>query len=146
MQKLMFKGLMKDDKTLRELKVANGAKLMLVGSTITAVMEVTKPVTKLTAEKEAEGMCTPVSFLFPQGVSLLKDSKILRELKVANGAKLMLVGSKITAVMEVTKPITKLKAEKEAEGMCTCVSIIFSQGVNLMKDSKTLRELIVANG
>ena len=32
----------------------------------------------------------------------MKDSKILRELKVANGAKLMLVGSKITAVMEVT--------------------------------------------
>ena len=56
MQKLMFKGLMKDDKTLRELKVNNGAKLMLVGSTITDVLEVTKPVPKTAAqEKEEKG-------------------------------------------------------------------------------------------
>ncbi|XP_072022255.1 ubiquitin domain-containing protein UBFD1-like [Amphiura filiformis] len=55
MQKLMFKGLMKDDKTLRELKVTNSAKLMLVGSTITDVLEVTKPVPKgAAAEKEAQ--------------------------------------------------------------------------------------------
>lgn len=44
MQKLMFKGLMKDDKTLLELKVTSGAKLMLIGSTPKAVLEVTKPV------------------------------------------------------------------------------------------------------
>ncbi|XP_030839786.1 ubiquitin domain-containing protein UBFD1-like [Strongylocentrotus purpuratus] len=44
MQKLMFKGLMKDEKTLKELKVTSGSKLMLIGSTAKAVMEVTKPV------------------------------------------------------------------------------------------------------
>ncbi|XP_063961405.1 ubiquitin domain-containing protein UBFD1-like [Lytechinus pictus] len=44
MQKLMFKGLMKDEKTLKELKVTGGSKLMLIGSTPKAVMEVTKPV------------------------------------------------------------------------------------------------------
>ncbi|XP_072168131.1 ubiquitin domain-containing protein UBFD1-like [Diadema setosum] len=53
MQKLMFKGLMKDEKTLRELKVTNGAKLMLIGSTLNDVLEVTKPVVAgASAEKE----------------------------------------------------------------------------------------------
>ena len=44
MQKLMFKGLMKDEKTLKELNVTSGSKLMLIGSTPKAVLEVTKPV------------------------------------------------------------------------------------------------------
>ncbi|XP_022091440.1 ubiquitin domain-containing protein UBFD1-like [Acanthaster planci] len=46
MQKLMYRGLMKDDKTLRELNVSKGVKLMLIGSTMNDVMEVNKPVPK----------------------------------------------------------------------------------------------------
>ncbi|XP_068672408.1 ubiquitin domain-containing protein UBFD1-like [Montipora foliosa] len=44
MQKLMYKGLVKDgSKTLRELNVTNGVKMMVVGSTINDVMKVTPP-------------------------------------------------------------------------------------------------------
>lgn len=44
MQKLMYKGLVKDgSKTLRELNVSNGVKMMVVGSTINDVMKVTPP-------------------------------------------------------------------------------------------------------
>ncbi|KAJ7382596.1 Ubiquitin domain-containing protein ubfd1 [Desmophyllum pertusum] len=44
MQKLMYKGLVKDgSKTLRELHVTNGVKMMVVGSTINDVMKVTPP-------------------------------------------------------------------------------------------------------
>lgn len=54
MMKLMYKGLVKDDKTLRELKVTAGAKMMLVGSTINDVITVQPPsadeVKKLRAE------------------------------------------------------------------------------------------------
>ncbi|PIK52598.1 hypothetical protein BSL78_10502, partial [Apostichopus japonicus] len=56
MQKLMFKGLLKDDKTLRELKVTKGAKFMLVGSKLDDVLEVNKPVDKKAlAEEEKKG-------------------------------------------------------------------------------------------
>lgn len=44
MQKLMYKGLVKDgSKTLRELHVTNGVKMMVVGSTMNDVMKVTPP-------------------------------------------------------------------------------------------------------
>ncbi|XP_067044932.1 ubiquitin domain-containing protein UBFD1-like [Acropora muricata] len=44
MQKLMYKGLVKDgSKTLRELNVTNGVKMMVVGSTMNDVMKVTPP-------------------------------------------------------------------------------------------------------
>lgn len=46
MQKLMFKGRMKDDATLRENKVINGSKIMVVGSTVDDVMAVSKPAGK----------------------------------------------------------------------------------------------------
>lgn len=52
MQKLMYKGLVKDDKTLRELKVTKGAKFMLVGSKLDDVLEVNKPVDKKALEEE----------------------------------------------------------------------------------------------
>ncbi|XP_052819377.1 ubiquitin domain-containing protein UBFD1-like isoform X1 [Mya arenaria] len=41
MQKLMFKGLAKDENTLRELKVTKTAKIMVVGSTMNDVLQVT---------------------------------------------------------------------------------------------------------
>ena len=44
MQKLMFKGLTQDTKTLRELKVTPNAKMMLVGSTVNDIIDVVKPV------------------------------------------------------------------------------------------------------
>ncbi|KAK3091100.1 hypothetical protein FSP39_017109 [Pinctada imbricata] len=43
MQKIMYKGLAKDEISLRELKVTKGAKVMVVGSTLDAVLSVTKP-------------------------------------------------------------------------------------------------------
>ncbi|XP_064609055.1 ubiquitin domain-containing protein UBFD1-like isoform X2 [Liolophura sinensis] len=43
MQKLMFKGLAKDDVTLRDLKVTKGAKIMVVGSTLNDVLSVAPP-------------------------------------------------------------------------------------------------------
>lgn len=46
MMKVMFKGLVKDEKTLRELKVTAGAKMMVVGSTIDDVMTVQPPSAK----------------------------------------------------------------------------------------------------
>ncbi|XP_074647833.1 ubiquitin domain-containing protein UBFD1-like isoform X2 [Tubulanus polymorphus] len=43
MQKVMFRGLAKDECTLRELNVSKGAKLMVVGSTLNDVLSVTAP-------------------------------------------------------------------------------------------------------
>jgi len=40
MQKIMFKGLCKDDKTMKDLKVTKGTKIMLVGSTLDDVISV----------------------------------------------------------------------------------------------------------
>jgi len=57
LQKLMYKGLVKDDaKTLRELGIKDGVKLMLVGSTINEVMAASvAPTEAQVAEmKEAE--------------------------------------------------------------------------------------------
>ncbi|XP_039205598.1 ubiquitin domain-containing protein UBFD1 [Crotalus tigris] len=43
MQKVMFKGLLPEEKTLREIKVVSGAKIMVVGSTINDVLAVNTP-------------------------------------------------------------------------------------------------------
>ncbi|XP_067334322.1 ubiquitin domain-containing protein UBFD1 isoform X2 [Channa argus] len=43
MQKVMYKGLLPEDKTLREIKITNGAKIMVVGSTINDVLAVNTP-------------------------------------------------------------------------------------------------------
>uniref|UniRef100_A0A0F7Z8J0 Ubiquitin-binding protein n=2 Tax=Crotalus adamanteus TaxID=8729 RepID=A0A0F7Z8J0_CROAD len=43
MQKVMFKGLLPEEKTLREIKVISGAKIMVVGSTINDVLAVNTP-------------------------------------------------------------------------------------------------------
>merc|ERR1712079_678866 len=42
MQKVMIKGLAKDEMTLRQVGVINGSKVMVVGSTITDILEVNK--------------------------------------------------------------------------------------------------------
>ena len=47
MQKVMIRGLARDDKTLRQLGVASGAKVMVVGSTLNDVLSVAKPDTKV---------------------------------------------------------------------------------------------------
>ena len=43
MMKLMYKGLLKDDKTLREVKIFNGVKMMVVGSTLDDVLTIQPP-------------------------------------------------------------------------------------------------------
>ncbi|XP_043199260.1 ubiquitin domain-containing protein UBFD1-like [Amphibalanus amphitrite] len=47
MQKVMIRGLARDDKTLRQLGVTSGAKVMVVGSTLNDVLSVAKPDTKV---------------------------------------------------------------------------------------------------
>ncbi|KAM8961054.1 ubiquitin domain-containing protein UBFD1 isoform 1-T1 [Pelodytes ibericus] len=61
MQKVMFKGLVPEDKTLREIKVTNGAKVMVVGSTINDVLAVTTPKETIQQEvKEEENKKEPL--------------------------------------------------------------------------------------
>ena len=47
-------GLVKDEKTLRELKVSTGAKMMVVGSTIDDVMTVQPPSAKELKQIQSE--------------------------------------------------------------------------------------------
>uniref|UniRef100_A0A8C6ZKW5 Ubiquitin family domain containing 1 n=1 Tax=Nothoprocta perdicaria TaxID=30464 RepID=A0A8C6ZKW5_NOTPE len=54
MQKVMFKGLLPEEKTLREIKVTNGAKIMVVGSTINDVLAVNTPKDAAQQEVKAE--------------------------------------------------------------------------------------------
>ncbi|XP_069570847.1 ubiquitin domain-containing protein UBFD1 isoform X3 [Brachyistius frenatus] len=54
MQKVMYKGLLPEDKTLREIKVTNGAKIMVVGSTINDVLAVNTPKEVVQQEVKAE--------------------------------------------------------------------------------------------
>jgi len=53
MQKVMIKGLAKDEMTLKKLGVSKGSKIMVVGSTLNDVLEVTKkPTTQQLKEEE----------------------------------------------------------------------------------------------
>uniref|UniRef100_A0A8C0PKW3 Ubiquitin-like domain-containing protein n=1 Tax=Canis lupus familiaris TaxID=9615 RepID=A0A8C0PKW3_CANLF len=52
MQKVMYKGLVPEDKTLREIKVTSGAEIMVVGSTINDVLAVNTP--KDAAQQDAK--------------------------------------------------------------------------------------------
>lgn len=63
MQKIMFKGLAKDDMTLEELKVTKGAKMMVVGSTLTDVLSISAPTTSDSKDdaKEAASSKEPLS-------------------------------------------------------------------------------------
>nr|XP_061838228.1 ubiquitin domain-containing protein UBFD1 [Nerophis lumbriciformis] len=54
MQKVMYKGLLPEDKTLREIKVTSGAKIMVVGSTINDVLAVSTPKEVMQQEVKAE--------------------------------------------------------------------------------------------
>ncbi|XP_077979697.1 ubiquitin domain-containing protein UBFD1-like [Glandiceps talaboti] len=54
MQKVMFKGLMKDEKTLRELKVTKGAKMMVVGSTLNDVIAINTPTAEAGKEDQTD--------------------------------------------------------------------------------------------
>ncbi|XP_006013429.1 ubiquitin domain-containing protein UBFD1 isoform X1 [Latimeria chalumnae] len=54
MQKVMYKGLVPEDKTLREVKVTSGAKIMVVGSTINDVLAVNTPKEVIQQEVKAE--------------------------------------------------------------------------------------------
>ncbi|NWH63852.1 UBFD1 protein, partial [Geococcyx californianus] len=54
MQKVMYKGLLPEEKTLREIKVTNGAKIMVVGSTINDVLAVNTPKEAAQQEVKAE--------------------------------------------------------------------------------------------
>lgn len=54
MQKVMYKGLLPEDKTLRDIKITNGAKIMVVGSTINDVLAVNTPKEVIQQEVKAE--------------------------------------------------------------------------------------------
>lgn len=54
MQKVMYKGLLPEDKTLRDIKITNGAKIMVVGSTINDVLAVNTPKEAMQQEVKAE--------------------------------------------------------------------------------------------
>jgi len=54
MQKVMIKGLARDDRTLRQLGVTSGAKVMVVGSTLNDVLSVAKPDGKVKEEVKEE--------------------------------------------------------------------------------------------
>ena len=54
MQKVMIKGLAKDEMTLRQVGVINGSKVMVVGSTITDILEVNKKPTAQQLKEEAK--------------------------------------------------------------------------------------------
>ena len=54
MMKLMYKGLLKDEKTLREAKVTNGVKMMVVGSTLDDVLTIQPPNPKELRVKKVE--------------------------------------------------------------------------------------------
>lgn len=50
----MYKGLLPEDKTLRDIKITNGAKIMVVGSTINDVLAVNTPKEVIQQEVKAE--------------------------------------------------------------------------------------------
>lgn len=54
MQKVMYKGLLPEEKTLRDIKITNGAKIMVVGSTINDVLAVNTPKEVIQQEVKAE--------------------------------------------------------------------------------------------
>uniref|UniRef100_F6PR47 Ubiquitin family domain containing 1 n=1 Tax=Ornithorhynchus anatinus TaxID=9258 RepID=F6PR47_ORNAN len=54
MQKVMFKGLLPEEKTLREIRVTSGAKIMVVGSTINDVLAVNTPKDSAQQESKSE--------------------------------------------------------------------------------------------
>ena len=54
MQKIMYKGLAKDESTLKSLNIKNGEKLMLIGSTLQDVAQIiSKPTTSTSQSKSA---------------------------------------------------------------------------------------------
>lgn len=69
MQKVMYKGLVPEDKTLREIKVTSGAKIMVVGSTINDVLAVNTP--KDAAQQDAKAEENKKEPLCRQKVSAL---------------------------------------------------------------------------
>uniref|UniRef100_A0A0B6ZHB9 Ubiquitin-like domain-containing protein n=2 Tax=Arion vulgaris TaxID=1028688 RepID=A0A0B6ZHB9_9EUPU len=63
LQKIMYKGLARDDVTLQDLKVVSGAKLMVVGSTLNDVLSVSAPSPKeLQAEEKASAKAAKEPF------------------------------------------------------------------------------------
>lgn len=65
MQKIMYKGLAKDESTLRDIKVTKGAKIMVVGSTLDAVLSVAQP-DKKEIQEEAKAAARPKEALSQQ--------------------------------------------------------------------------------
>ena len=55
MQKVMYKGLIPEEKTLSEIKITNGAKIMVIGSTLNDVLAVNTPVKA--EENKKEPLC-----------------------------------------------------------------------------------------
>lgn len=77
MQKIMFKGKMQDEQTLRDNKVTKGSKIMVIGSTVSDVMAMTAPDPKvLKEEAKAEAAAKePISKQKPHKTVLEKHKK-----------------------------------------------------------------------
>ena len=71
MMKLMYKGLLRDEKTLREAKIANGVKMMVVGSTVDDVLTIQPPDPKELKAKKTEHTG------FKPSASVLLDSCVI---------------------------------------------------------------------
>ncbi|XP_033741985.1 ubiquitin domain-containing protein UBFD1-like [Pecten maximus] len=74
MQKIMFKGLAKDECTLRDLKVTKGSKIMVVGSTLNDVLSMGKP-----SAKELEADAKSAAAATKESLSKQKDHKKVLE-------------------------------------------------------------------
>ena len=74
MQKLVYKGLARDDQTLRDLKVTEGAKFMLIGSTPEAVEEMQKAASTVSpvADETSASKKEPLSTVKPHCIVLEK--------------------------------------------------------------------------
>lgn len=73
MQKIMYKGLAKDESTLQDLKVTSGAKVMVVGSTLNDVLSISKP-----SQKELKETTTTTT-TSKEPLSQLKEHKKVLE-------------------------------------------------------------------
>nr|XP_018912676.1 PREDICTED: ubiquitin domain-containing protein UBFD1-like isoform X1 [Bemisia tabaci] len=62
LQKIMFKGLAKDDQSLKDIGVTKDAKVMVVGSKLTDVLAVSTPSNQDTAEEKSSSVSTSEPF------------------------------------------------------------------------------------
>ncbi|PRP82162.1 hypothetical protein PROFUN_10433 [Planoprotostelium fungivorum] len=86
LQKLMFKGILKDeDKTVQELGIKEGTKIMMIGSTISDVMNASAPTEATTQVKEGESFYTTSAHTYPEDNSESLSEKMPHKKIIAKG-------------------------------------------------------------